>query len=73
VWDIIEPDVRVSDCPDYDENRILGLALASSSVLSVSSDAHLLEMSPWQGIAIIRPEELVSRVDAMRCASRRRG
>ena len=69
--EIIEPDTRVSDCPDHEDNRILELALASSSVLVVSSDAHLLEMSPWRGIPIVRPEEFVSRVDAMRRASRR--
>lgn len=70
--DVIEPGVRVSDCSDYEDNRILELALASGSVLVVSSDAHLLEMSPWRGIPIVRPEEFVSRVDAMRRASRRR-
>ncbi|HZU12457.1 MAG TPA: PIN domain-containing protein [Chloroflexota bacterium] len=70
--EIIDPAIRVSDCPDYEDNRILELALASSSVLIVSSDAHLLEMSPWHGIPVIRPEEFVSRVDAMRRATRRR-
>lgn len=69
--EIVEPEVRVRDCEDYEDNRILELALASGSVLVVSNDAHLLDMSPWQGIPIIRPEEFVSRVDAMRRATRR--
>lgn len=70
--EIIEPQVRVSDRLDYEDNRILELALASGSLLIVSSDADLLEMSPWRGIPVVRPEEFVSRVDAMRRASRRR-
>jgi len=70
---VIEPQVWVTDCIDYEDNRILELALASGSVLIVSSDAHLLEMSPWRGIPILRPSEFASRVDAMRRAARRRG
>ena len=69
---VMEPNVRVSDCLDYEDNRILELALASSSVLIVSSDAHLLDMSPWRGIPVLRPAEFASRVDAMRRAARRR-
>ena len=68
---IVEPRLTVSDCEDYEDNRILELALASNSSLIVSSDSHLLEMPPWQGIPIIRPEEFVGRVDAMRRAARR--
>lgn len=70
--DFVEPRVRVSDCIDYEDNRILELALASGSVLIVSSDAHLLEMSPWRGVPILRPVEFASRVDAMRRVARRR-
>ncbi len=68
---IFEPRVRVNDCLDYEDNRILELALASDSVLIVSADAHLLEMSPWRGIPIVRPAEFAARVDAMRRAGRR--
>ncbi len=68
---IIEPDTRVNDCPDYEDNRILELALASGSILIVSDDGDLLTMSPWRGIPIIRPSEFAGRVDAMRRARRR--
>ena len=68
---IVEPAIKVSDCEDYEDNRILELALASGSALVVSSDEHLVAMSPWRGIPIIRPEEFVGRVDAMRRAVRR--
>lgn len=68
---VIEPDVHVDDCPDYEDNRILELALASGSILIVSDDGDLLSMSPWRGIPIIPPSEFASRVDAMRRARRR--
>jgi putative PIN family toxin of toxin-antitoxin system len=68
---IIEPEVKVDDCSDYEDNRILELALASGSVLIVSDDGDLLTMSPWRGIPIIRPSEFAGRVDAMRRARRR--
>ena len=69
---VVEPRVQVSDCPDYEDNRILELALASASVLIVSSDMDLLQMSPWQVIPLLRPAEFATRVDAMRRARRRR-
>ena len=69
---IINPRVSVDDCPDYEDNRILELALASGAILIVSNDGDLLTMSPWRGIPIIRPSEFASRVDAMRRARRRR-
>jgi len=69
---ILEPLVQVSDCPDYEDNRILELALASGSVLLLSDDGDLFTMSPWRGIPIVTPAELAGRVDAMRRAGRRR-
>ena len=69
---IVEPGIWVSDCPDHEDNRILELALTGNAALIVSSDHHLLEMSPWQGIPIIRPSHFTRRVDAMRRAARRR-
>ncbi len=69
---ILDPHVRVNDCRDYEDNRILELALASGAVLIVSSDIDLVEMSPWRGIPIIRPGEFAARVDAMRRAVRKR-
>lgn len=68
---LLEPEVRVNDCIDFEDNRILELALASGSVLIISSDAHLLDMSPWRGTPIVRPAEFAGRVDAMRRARRR--
>lgn len=68
---VLEPEVRVTDCSDYEDNRILELALAANVDLIVSDDEHLTSMSPWRGIPIIRPREFASRVDAVRRAARR--
>jgi predicted nucleic acid-binding protein len=70
--DVVEPDVRVTDCEDYEDNRILELALAAGADLVVSDDDHLTSMSPWRGIPIVGPREFASRVDAARRAVRRR-
>jgi predicted nucleic acid-binding protein len=69
---MLEPRVRISDGADYEDNRILELALAAGAVLIVSDDSDLWEMSPWRGIPIVRPAEFAGRVDAMRRPARRR-
>lgn len=68
---VVEPTVRVTDCVDREDNRILELALAANVDLIVSDDAHLTSLSPWRGIPIVRPREFASRVDAARRAVRR--
>ncbi len=68
---IIEPDVEVADCDDWEDNRILELAASSGAVLIVSSDEHLLKMTPWRGTPIMNPTSFVARVDAMRRAKAR--
>jgi len=68
---ILDPDARVSDASDDEDNRILELALACDADLIVSDDAHLTELSPWRGRPVLRPAEFTARTDAMRRAERR--
>lgn len=68
---IVEPQVQVSDCADYEDNRILECADASGSVLIVSDDADLTSMSPWRGTPVLTAGEFVKRTDAMRRGRRR--
>lgn len=49
---IVEPKVRVTGREDWEDNRVLELAQAVGAFLIVSSDDHLLSMSPWRGIPI---------------------
>ena len=66
--DVVVPTEAVADCDDWEDNRILELALAAGALLIVSSDDHLLRMSPWRGIPVVDPGAFVGRVDAMRRA-----
>ncbi len=68
---LITPAGNVADCRDHEDNRILECAAASGSVLIVSDDTDLLEMSPWRGIPVLTSTEFVARTDAMRRAHRR--
>jgi predicted nucleic acid-binding protein len=73
LWDIAEaePRERVNDCSDYEDSRILELALECDADLIVSDDEHLVGMSPWRGRPIVRPREFAARTDAMRRAERK--
>jgi predicted nucleic acid-binding protein len=63
---VVDPENRVADCTDWEDNRILELAAASGAFVIISSDEHLLTMSPWRGTPIMEPGAFVVRVDAMR-------
>jgi predicted nucleic acid-binding protein len=67
---VIQPQVIVTDCEDNEDNRVLELAAASRSVLIVSEDQHLLALSPWRGVPVLRAAEFASRVDVRRRARR---
>lgn len=55
------PTEQVDDCADPNDNRYLALAQACAAGAIVSSDErHLLPMSPWRGIPILRPAEFVT-------------
>ena len=69
----VAPGTRVTDCSDFEDNRILELASVVDAHLIVSNDQeHLIPMSPWRGTPIIVDSEFVARVDAARRARRRR-
>jgi predicted nucleic acid-binding protein len=69
---IVEPTDRVTDCADWEDNRVLELAETVGAFLIVSSDDDLVQMPPWHGTPMQTPEAFVSGVDAMRRAQQRR-
>jgi predicted nucleic acid-binding protein len=69
---LTDPPQAVADCPDWEDNRILDLALATGSFMIVSADADLTTMSPWRGRPIVEPVQFASLVDGSRRARRRR-
>jgi predicted nucleic acid-binding protein len=68
---VAEPGEAVTDSADYEDNRILELALACQAVLIVSNDSDLLHMTPWRGIPVVSPRDFAARVDAARRGRRR--
>lgn len=69
---LTDPPQAVADCPDWEDNRILDLALTVDAFMIVSGDTDLTAMSPWRGRPIIEPTQFARRVDALRRATRRR-
>lgn len=46
-------------CDDPDDNKFIECALAGRSKLIVSGDKHLLKISGYKGIEVLRPREFV--------------
>ena len=63
---VILPRVRVADCDDWEDNRILELAASCGALLIVSNDDDLQRMSPWRGIPVLSARDFVARIDAVR-------
>jgi predicted nucleic acid-binding protein len=63
---VVEPTTRVDDRADWEDNRILGLALESEADIIVSDDTDLTALSPWRGRPVVRPAGFATRVDAAR-------
>lgn len=68
----VDPPPTVTDCADWEHNRILDLAAEVGAYLIVSEDTDLTAMSPWRGTPVLRPRQFAERVDAMRRHRRRR-
>ena len=48
---------------DPDDDRVLEAAMAGEAEGIVSGDRHLLRIRSWEGIAILKPAELLKRLD----------
>jgi putative PIN family toxin of toxin-antitoxin system len=57
----IAPPLPAPVCKDPDDDKFLACALVSQSIIVVSGDRHLLEVSGYQNIQVIKPSEFVSR------------
>jgi predicted nucleic acid-binding protein len=68
---VLDPPATVSDCSDWEDNRVLDLVAEVGALLVVSEDVDLTSMSPWRGTPILRAREFVAKVDGMRRHRRR--
>jgi putative PIN family toxin of toxin-antitoxin system len=57
----VDPQCTVSDCRDPDDNRVLECAIEAKAAFIVTGDHHLLDLDPYQGIAILSPREFLGR------------
>jgi len=48
-------------CEDPDDDKFLACALASGSRVIVSGDKHLLKVSGYEGIEVLKPREFVDK------------
>ncbi len=48
-------------CDDLDDDKFLACALASGSKLIISGDKHLLRVSGFSGIEILKPREFIEK------------
>ena len=48
-------------CADPDDDKFLACALASGARIIVSGDKHLVDVSGYRGIEVLRPRAFVDR------------
>jgi len=59
VYQPVELDQPI--CEDPDDDKFFACALASGSKVIVSGDKHLLKVSGYEGIEVLKPREFVDR------------
>ncbi len=55
------PPLTASVCEDPDDDKFLACALASDSKIIVSGDKHLLKVSGYQKVEVLKPRDFVDR------------
>lgn len=51
--------ISITECEDPDDNMFLECAIASNSNIIVSGDKHLLRVSGYQGIDVVKPRDFI--------------
>jgi putative PIN family toxin of toxin-antitoxin system len=58
--EIVETEgISVTVCEDPDDNMFIECAIASNSKIIVSGDKHLLRISGYQGIDVVKPRDFI--------------
>jgi uncharacterized protein len=57
----VAEDLSEQVCSDPDDDKFLACAIACGNKLIVSGDKHLLKVSGFQGIEILKPHEFIKR------------
>jgi uncharacterized protein len=59
----IEPTRQITACRDPKDNMFLEVALSGQADLIVSRDGDLLDLSPFEGVAIVKPAAFLAQLD----------
>jgi putative PIN family toxin of toxin-antitoxin system len=60
------PELSERVCEDPDDDKFLACALAAGSGVVVSGDKHLIRVSGWSGIEVLRPRQFCEQYLASR-------
>ena len=59
---IVDPERKILDQKDFEDNLILDLVKKTESLILVSSDKELLKQNPWNGRLILSPRDFVEQI-----------
>ena len=54
-------EISVSVCEDPDDNKFIECAIASNSKLIVSGDKHILNITGYHGISVLKPRGFIDK------------
>ena len=60
----VDVNVRIAACRDSSDDKFLELAVSGSATHIVTGDLDLLELDPFRGIRIIRPQTFLELIHA---------
>jgi len=58
---VIDITEKLTECRDPNDNKFLELAISGNATCIVSGDNDLLVLNPFLGVAILTPQEFISR------------
>jgi putative PIN family toxin of toxin-antitoxin system len=61
--EVVEVTSKVTDCRDPKDNKFLELAVDGGATHIVSSDADLLALHPFRGVAIVAPKAFLDALE----------
>jgi putative PIN family toxin of toxin-antitoxin system len=59
--ELIEITEEIVDCRDPKDNKFLELAVCGNADCIISGDKDLLELNPFRGIAVLKPDEFLKK------------
>ncbi len=60
--ELVSPDnLPHAVCDDPDDDKFLACAIASGSKLIISGDRHLLKVSGYKGIEVVKPRDFIEK------------